>query len=271
MIEIRNLTKYFKKKKVLDNLSIEIPIGITGVLGPNGAGKTTLFRCLIGTEKYSGNIDFQGEKKVGYLPQDFDCYHELTVKEAMDYISALKGDDGAENDRLIEETGLLSEKDKKVKKLSGGMKRRLGIAQAIIGHPKIVLMDEPTAGLDPESRFHIRNLISSIGTDASVVVSSHIASDLDAIADQMLFLDKGRIKYFGSRDKVLSSLEGKVFEVRMNREDYKKTDIPFLSVRWDGEYVTLRVVSADIVPNNGNPAAPNIEDAYYYYVGQRSV
>ena len=270
MIRIHNLSKNYNRRKVLNNINIEIEKGITGLLGPNGAGKTTLFRCIIGTEKYYGDIIIPQKGKVGYLPQDFDCFHELTVSEAMNYIALLKNANILENDLLLEKVELLSEKNKKVKKLSGGMRRRLGIAQSMIGRPKIILMDEPTAGLDPESRLQVRNIISGIGAEVAVMVSSHIASDLDAVADNLVFLNKGSIRHFGTKEQILNEMKGRVCEVTLSRDEYRKNQKAYTSVRWDGDIATLRVVGDNIDFNSCKRVDPILEDAYFYYEGQRS-
>lgn len=271
MIQIENLEKYYQKKKVLHDINLQFEKGITGILGPNGAGKTTLFRCIIGTEKYNGKILVSGKGKIGYLPQDFDCFHELTVSEAMDYLALMKDADLSENEELLERVELLSEKNIKVKKLSGGMKRRLGVAQSMIGKPEMIIMDEPTAGLDPESRLQVRNIISGIGADAAILISSHIASDLDAVADRLVFLKQGKICYTGTKEQVLKRMEGKVHEVTMSREEYRQNTIPHTSVRWNGELATVRLVGDNLKFENDTTVTPVLEDAYFYFEGQRSV
>jgi ABC-2 type transport system ATP-binding protein len=145
--------------------------------------------------------------RIGYLPQDFDCFHELTVSEAMEYLALLKNADKSENPELLRKADLLQEKDTKVKKLSGGMRRRLGVAQAMIGSPELILMDEPTAGLDPKSRLQVRNLILELGRETAVMVSSHIIEDLDAVADRIIFLGDGRIRYDGTKQELMEHMK----------------------------------------------------------------
>jgi ABC-2 type transport system ATP-binding protein len=209
MIRIKGLNKSYRKKQVLHDICLEQSGGVVGLLGPNGAGKTTLFRCIIGTESYQGTIETTGNMRIGYLPQNFDCFHELTVSEAMEYLAMLKNADNSENPELLRKAGLLQEKDTKVKKLSGGMRRRLGVAQAMIGSPELILMDEPTAGLDPKSRLQVRNLILELGRETAVMVSSHIIEDLDAVADRIIMLEDGRIRYDGTKQELMEHMKAR--------------------------------------------------------------
>jgi ABC-2 type transport system ATP-binding protein len=267
MIRITGLNKFYKKKQVLHDICMELDGGVVGVLGPNGAGKTTLFRCMIGTTDYQGKIEKSGNMRIGYLPQNFDCFHELTVSEAMEYLALLKHTDVSENSKLLKQVELLQEKDIKVKKLSGGMKRRLGVAQAMMGCPELVLMDEPTAGLDPESRLQVRNLIAEFGGDTTIMVSSHIAQDLDAVADQIVFLHDGRIRYNGTKQEIMNRMAGRVAEVAMTREEFKKSNFLYTSVRSENEQMVVRLVGEDVPGANLVP--PTLEDAYFYFEGQK--
>ncbi len=211
-IEIRNLNQYYGKKQALHQISLTIKTGMFGLLGRNGAGKTTLMKVLAtllprseGDVSVCGkNILQAGEirKLVGYLPQDFSMYPNMTVYEAMDYLGVLSGIRKADRrqriDELLMRVNLLDDQKKKVKALSGGMKRRLGIAQAILHHPQVLIVDEPTAGLDPEERVRFRNLLCEMAQDRIVILSTHIVGDIEATCEDIAVLDAGSMIYRGT-------------------------------------------------------------------------
>ena len=267
MIRIRSLNKFYGKKQVLFDLNLDFPTGITGILGHNGAGKTTLFKCITGTERFQGSIEIPGNKRIGYLPQDFDCFHDLTAEEAMEYLGLLKETPLSKEEygELLKRVELYEERRTKVKKLSGGMRRRLGVAQAMIGRPDIVLMDEPTAGLDPEGRIQVRNMIAGFAKDATIVISSHIASDLEALAESLVFLKEGKVCLAGRKEEILDRMQGKVSEVTMEEEEFlrRKAEISYTSMRLEQGKVRVRLVDDDVPKENA--VLPGVEDAFFYF------
>lgn len=204
------ITKQYRNKIAVDRMSFTLTRGVTGLLGANGAGKTTLMRILCGilvpdsgTVTCDGmNVETEEYRDIlGYLPQEFGCYPEFTGKDFLLYMSAVKGlrksDALNKTKELIEITGLTDASRKKVRTYSGGMKQRLGIAQALLNDPQILIMDEPTAGLDPQERIRFRNLIAEIGKDRIVLLSTHIVSDLEHIADRLMIMREGRLLWQG--------------------------------------------------------------------------
>ncbi len=210
MLTISNLTKGFKNKRVFDDLSLTLDNGIYGFLGPNGAGKTTLIRCICGVYKLkNGVIEANGakvgEKKyidsLGYLPQSFGLFRDMPVDDALNYMAGLKGIDkksaAEEIDRVLKIVNLSDRKYDRIKSLSGGMTRRLGIAQALLGDPKLLIFDEPTAGLDPEERIRFKKIIGGLSKDKTVLISTHICSDIESLCDKVIVIDHGKICYNG--------------------------------------------------------------------------
>ncbi len=219
-LSVDRLSKQYKNKIAVDRVSFSLTEGVTGLLGANGAGKTTLMRMMTGIlAPTSGEIKADGiavqteeyRSLLGYLPQDFGYYPEFTAKEFVRYIAALKGIDKntakRKTDELLELVGLSDVANKKIKTFSGGMKQRVGIAQAIVNDPKILILDEPTAGLDPKERVRFRNLIAEIGKNTIVLFSTHIVSDIDSIASNLLMMRDGQIIYEGAWDKEKGDLE----------------------------------------------------------------
>jgi len=219
-LSVDRLSKQYKNKIAVDRVSFTLSEGVTGLLGANGAGKTTLMRMMTGIlAPTSGEITADGiavqieeyRSLLGYLPQDFGYYPEFTAKEFIQYIAALKGLEKRhakrKTDELLEVVGLSDVANKKIKTFSGGMKQRVGIAQAIVNDPKILILDEPTAGLDPKERVRFRNLIAEIGKNTIVLFSTHIVSDIDSIAKSLLMMRDGQIIYEGAWDKEQGDLE----------------------------------------------------------------
>lgn len=216
MLKIRNLNKKIKNKNIIDKLSLELDSGIYGLLGPNGAGKTTLLRCITGVysvpkkvisidDKYiSGTPEYL--KQIGYLPQTFGLFKDMKVYDMMMYLAGfkIKKESEAKDEVLatLEKVKLADRKNDKVKTLSGGMVRRLGIAQALIGNPKIIIFDEPTASLDPGERVRFKRIISELEKDKIVIISTHIVSDVENLCNKVLVLDKGTILFNGSVDEL---------------------------------------------------------------------
>lgn len=199
MIKIENVSKKFRGHNAIQNFSCELDSGCYGLLGPNGAGKTTLLRCILGLYPVSdGSITLEKEEKIGYLPQRFGMFHELKVKEMMQYFAAAKKvpkkDFDAEIDRVLASVNLAERTEDKVGHLSGGMQRRLGIAQAILGDPDILFLDEPTTGLDPEERSHFKDIIRKLAKeDKIIVISTHFVEEVEAVCDRVLIMKEGRL------------------------------------------------------------------------------
>ena len=232
-IKIEGLNQYYGRKQALKDVNLYIKTGMFGLLGRNGAGKTTLMKVLATLLKKSeGNVSICGipvedareiRRIVGYLPQEFSMYPNMTVYEAMDYLGVLSGMDQKSRKqkipKLLYKVNLQEDQKKKVKALSGGMKRRLGIAQAILHDPKILIVDEPTAGLDPEERVRFRNLLCEIAKDRIVILSTHIVGDIEATCEDIAVLDEGSLIYQGTVAELTSLAEGKVYMAEISRKE----------------------------------------------------
>ena len=227
---INRLSKQYKNKIAADRISITLHKGVYGLLGANGAGKTTLMRIICGILKPdSGTVSFDGidvsqeeyRSVLGYLPQDFGYYPEFTGKDFLLYMAALKGLEKPlakrKADELLNLVSLQNVAKKKIKTYSGGMKQRLGIAQALLNDPKLLILDEPTAGIDPKESVRFRNLIESLGKESIVLLSTHIVSDIEHIADEILMMKEGRLIYSGKWDETKGSLE--TFYLQQLKED----------------------------------------------------
>lgn len=214
------VSKQYQNKIAVDRLCLTLKKGVIGLLGANGAGKTTLMRMICGVlQPTGGTITFDGIEAteemyrdvLGYLPQDFGYYPDFTGKDFLMYMAALKGIEKHTAKRkckeLLEVVNLKEVANKKIKTYSGGMKQRLGIAQAVLNDPKILVLDEPTAGLDPKERVHFRNLIAKLGRESIVILSTHIVSDVEHIADRILMMNKGQLIYDGTLDQIGMDLE----------------------------------------------------------------
>ncbi len=233
MIEVKNLTKSFRKKKVLDNISFALKEGTYGLLGANGAGKTTLLRCLTMIYPEGGKTVLKNGKpiekekeylsKVGYLPQQFGLFKELSVTDAIKLLANFKFSDRriSENeiDRCLKLVNLEEEKNKRVSALSGGMLRRVGIAQAILGEPDIIIFDEPTAGLDPTERLRFKSVISEIKNGKNVIISTHIVEDIEAVCNQVIIMDSGKINGVFTCRELRAIAKEKVYEIAENESD----------------------------------------------------
>lgn len=279
IIQISNLTKYYGKKKVLDDITIEIDSGIFGFLGPNGAGKTTLMRCIVRLLNYEGDILYSGKKisknknlNIGYLPQNFSLFHSLTVKEALEYVSLLKDINGNQEkniERLLEAVHLEKEANKKVKDLSGGMLRRVGIAQALIGHPDLLVIDEPTAGLDPKERIRFRNLLQQLTENVNIIISSHIVEDIEILCNSIAFFNNGSIVLKGETTKLTKTLEGKVGIAKIKPQEINKYEEEYLCsvISTNNGTVELKIIS-DNLPDHAKIIKPQLEDLYFYTIGE---
>ncbi|MBS4534595.1 ATP-binding cassette domain-containing protein [Clostridium sp. D2Q-14] len=268
-LKITNVSKYYGKKKVLDKINIQMEHGIFGLLGPSGAGKTTLIKCIVGLIDYQGFITLEKVRKkdisvyTGYLPQNFSLFKQLTVREALEYISILKKvEDSKEIDRIIKETNLWREQSKKIKNLSEGMLRSLGIAQALLVKPKILIIDEPTLGLE------FRKLLINLSRDMIIIVSSHIVEDLDLITDEIAIMNKGKILRQGNLNDLLYRLKGKVGIKEIKREEFEEYNDLYnvISVKHHHNAIRIRIVG-DNLPEDIQFDSPNLEDLYSYLIG----
>lgn len=280
-IEIKNVDKFYGKKQALHNITLTINQGMFGLLGRNGAGKTTLMKTLATLHrKKSGSITICGvpvenakeiRSMTGYLPQDFSMYPTMTVEESLDYLgilSDMNGDLRKERIRmLLKRVNLTEHKQKKIKALSGGMKRRLGIAQALLHDPKVLIVDEPTAGLDPEERIRFRNLLCEVAEERIVILSTHIVGDIEATCEDIAIMNDGKILWQGTVTELIRNAENKVFTVNVNKKYLTqiRSDYIVTGMLVQSEYTTVRLISEEIPDLQGVTAAvPNLEDAYMY-------
>ena len=262
-IQITSLKKTYGNKTVLDSVTFSIGNGMFGLIGRNGAGKTTLMRILATLSRPSGGqvtfngIPLQDTKKIrsfiGYLPQEFSLYQDMSVFEVMRYLAALSGIPGEvwreRIPKLLKQVNLWDDRTKKAGKLSGGMKRRLGIAQALLDDPQVLIVDEPTAGLDPEERLRFYTLLDEFSSSRTVVVSSHIMSDIESVCENVAVLDAGRLLFAGTVGALAKKAEGKVFELAIPKkeQDAVKRDYYILSSQSHASDVRIRVL-ADRIP-----------------------
>lgn len=284
-IRIEGLEKYYGKKHALKNVTLTIPSGMFGLLGRNGAGKTTLMKVLatlIG--KQGGKVTVCGipveeaariRRITGYLPQEFSMYPNMGVYEAMDYLGALsKMPKKVRKERipvLLEKVNLQEHYWTKIRALSGGMKRRLGIAQAILHDPKVLIVDEPTAGLDPEERVRFRNLLCEIAEDRIVILSTHIVGDIEATCEQIAIMDEGEIYYNGTVMDLLRMTEGKVYTAQISRKELAKMKENYVltSMLTQGNNVMVRFLSEQKPQVEASACEPGVEDAYMYLMQEK--
>ena len=280
-IEIKDLSKNYGKKQALNHISLEIEQGMFGLLGPNGAGKTTLMKVLTTlTKKSSGQVSLCGipveqckkiRQMTGYLPQDFSMYGNMGAYEALDYLAVLSGMDKEKRvekvPEMLEKVNLGDQHKTKVRAMSGGMKRRLGIAQALLNNPKVLIVDEPTAGLDPEERVRFRNLLSEIAEDKIVILSTHIVGDIEATCEDIAIINEGRVIYNGTVDALLQEAEGRVFTMTASKWELPelKRQLSITSMHTQGNKVYIRFI-ADTLMQGAKACEPNIEDAYMLYL-----
>lgn len=284
MLIIKNVTKKYGNNVVLDNISLEFKNGVYGLIAPNGAGKTTLLKLLTtlsfpnsGEILWNGtDIVELGEKYrdiIGFLPQKSGYYRDYSPYQYLKYLSALKGIKSnlveKKVQELLEMVGLKDVANKKMKTFSGGMIQRVGIAQALLNDPKILMFDEPTAGLDPKERVRFRNIISSLSGERIVILSTHIVSDVETIANKIIMIDKSSIICNDTIDNICSELKGKVYEAKMDEDvlDSFEKKYLVLSRRQEGKTVVVRFVNTNISFNNAVEVAPNLEDIFIYKFG----
>jgi len=285
-ITIDNLNKVYPNgNHALKDVSLEINNGMFGLLGPNGAGKSSLMRILVTLmQPSSGIVKMNGydltkdreeiRSMLGYLPQDFRFFSHLKTYEFLDYAARLAGMRDSKTrklavDKMLEEVGLFEARDRQANKLSGGMKRRLGIAQALINDPKIIIVDEPTTGLDPEERIRFRNLLSTISTqDVIIILSTHIVGDISSSCTDMALLNQGGLAFTGSPDELVARAEGKVWLIQATESEYLEINekFPVISNVPNAEGWEIQVVGDSINGYNGKNIDPNLEHAYVYFM-----
>lgn len=280
---IDRVTKQFKNKIAVDRVSLKMEEGIYGLLGANGAGKTTLLRMIAGVIRMDAGEIFLDQHPVsseiyrenlGYLPQDFGYYPNFTAREFLMYLAALKGiskvQAKARTEELLEMVNLKDVGKKKIKTFSGGMKRRLGIAQALLNQPKLLILDEPTAGLDPKERVVFRNMISRLKKGRIILLSTHIVSDVEYIADEILVMKEGKIIHQGSLDEIIRVIEGKVWECKVGRREAEKLmqDYAVINIREEADGVFLRLAGEERPCDQAKETETTLEDLYLYYFSE---
>jgi ABC-type multidrug transport system ATPase subunit len=269
----------------LKDVNLDIPAGMFGLLGPNGAGKSTLMRILVALlEPSSGEVSIYGynllkkrreiRRILGYLPQDFRFFAKYKTHEFLDYAARLSGISGTKQrkhavDTMLESVGLFDVRERYANKLSGGMKRRLGIAQALIHRPKVIVVDEPTSGLDPEERIRFRNLLSEVSeNDVTIILSTHIVGDISSTCRRMALMNRGEISFCGSPEEMLKLAEGKVWRVRVTGGELTHigNSYPVISTIPSGTNWEVQVVADEVAGYEAEPYPPNLEHAYVYYM-----
>ena len=283
-LEMINVTKSYKHKNANENINLVLESGVYGLLGPNGAGKSTLMKQIVTeTNPTSGKILYNGKDIkslddeyraiVGYLPQDFDAYKNFKAKDFLMYMAALKGMDKETSkkrvDELLKLVGLSEVSNKLVSKFSGGMKRRVGIAQALLNNPKVLILDEPTAGLDPQERTRFRNLLSQIGRDTIVILSTHIISDIESVAKETIMIKDGKVLLQGTHREILKDMEGKVYSLDTNDENLVseiQNKYKVVSINRGIENISIRFIS-ETKPSYEKIKLiePKFEDVYMFY------
>lgn len=281
-LEVTGLEKAYKDKKAVQNLTAGFDNGVYGLLGENGAGKTTLIRMLVGILKPTqGQITCDGipirqlgsayRDLLGYLPQDFGYYKDFTTVRFLNYIAALKAvapDTAGERiENILETVGLTEDRNKKLKTFSGGMLRRVGIAQALLNEPEILILDEPTAGLDPKERVRFRNIISALGKNRIVILSTHIVSDVEYIADRIMIMKHGQFVKTGTQAEILTPVAGCVWKCTVTEKTAEELNEAYAvsNLKSCGEQVELRIVANEKPYTDAAAVEPVLEDAYLYY------
>ncbi|MBL4704975.1 MAG: ABC transporter ATP-binding protein [Flavobacteriales bacterium] len=286
MLSINNLTHtYPNGVQALNNVSLEIPKGMFGLLGPNGAGKSTLMRTIATLQQpTSGSINFGNinvltqpdalRQKLGYLPQDFGVYPRGSAYELLDHLAVLKGIINSKQrkqlvESLLVETNLFKDRKKKVANFSGGMRQRFGIAQALIGKPQLIIVDEPTAGLDPEERNRFHNLLAEIGEDIAVILSTHIVEDVADLCTNMAVLAEGQIMSQGKPEKLKAALNGQVWKKVIDKSEIESNKAKYnvISSHRTAGKLNIRVIANTKPADDFELATPNLEDVYFSAVG----
>lgn len=282
-LELVDVEKKYKEKTAVEKTNLCLQHGIYGLLGENGAGKTTLMRMICGIlEPTQGNILCDGMKiqqmggeyrsLLGYLPQDFGYYEDFSAYRFLRYMAALKAlpEDYAKDriDELLETVDLTDVKNKKLKTFSGGMIRRIGIAQALLNNPEILILDEPTSGLDPKERVRFRNIISSLGKNRMIILSTHIVSDVEYIADQIMIMKNGKMIRTGTEEEIAKEVEGCVWKCIVSEKEAVKMNEQYIvsNLKNQGENVELRIVSKEKPAESAERLEVTLEDIYLYCI-----
>ncbi|TYP69624.1 ABC transporter ATP-binding protein [Paenibacillus methanolicus] len=282
MLQLEGVTKRFGRREVLQRTDLSLENGVIGLLGPNGAGKTTLLRLLATVyEPTAGSIRLNGiswsgqteeaRKRLGYLPQHVGLFPALSAQEYLDYVAILRGmasgkERGERIRRVLREVNLEEQATTKIRKFSGGMKQRLGIAQAIIHDPELLLVDEPTAGLDPEERLRFRGLVRRLAERRIVLLSTHIMEDVSMTCDSVCMMKQGRLQYFGALEEVLKLAAGKVWTTRVTADVYRqlegRSDVRIIQASDAGGLQSLRLLAEERPIPDAQPAEPSLEEGY---------
>lgn len=286
---IKNLQKKYKNGvKAIDNISLEISNGMFGLLGPNGAGKSSLMRTIVGLQSADeGQIFFNEinvlekpefiKKHLGFLPQDFGVYPKVSAYDLLNHLAILKGVND-KNDRknqilsLLEKVNLSSHHKKEVSTFSGGMRQRFGVAQALLGNPKIIIVDEPTAGLDPEERNRFNSLLSEIGEDRIVILSTHLVEDVRNLCSNMAIMNQGKVLLQGNPEELIQSLEGKIWKKQIQKEELMsyKNEYQVISSQFTAGKMNIHLLS-DYQPSGFQGVNPTLEDVYFATLNQKSL
>jgi ABC-type multidrug transport system ATPase subunit len=278
-VKISNLVKDYGNFRALDHVSLNIERGMFGLLGPNGAGKTTLMRIITTLLPLtSGQVAVSGRdvmrdpgfvrQHLGYIPQDFGFYKSLNAYELLDYIGAMKGLPRAERQRaiktLLEQVNLTKDAKRRVGGYSGGMKQRLGIAQALLGNPQLIIVDEPTAGLDPEERIRFRNLLTHLSGQRTVLLSTHIVADIEASCSAVAVLNRGKLVFNGTPDQLLRRAQGYVWQLEVELREYEQLESAYKVVasRSVNGYLQVRVVAPENPLQRSTPSEAGLEEGY---------
>lgn len=286
---IKNLQKKYKNGvKAIDNISLEIDNGMFGLLGPNGAGKSSLMRTIVGLQSADeGQIFFNEvnvlenpefiKKQLGFLPQDFGVYPKVSAYDLLNHLAILKGVTDI-NDRkiqilsLLEKVNLSSHRKKEVSTFSGGMRQRFGVAQALLGNPKIIIVDEPTAGLDPEERNRFNSLLSEIGEERIVILSTHLVEDVRNLCSNMAIMNEGKVLLQGNPEELIQSLEGKIWKKQIQKEELMsyKNEYQVISSQFTAGKMNIHLLS-DNKPSGFQEVNPTLEDVYFATLNQKSL
>ena len=289
-LSIQNLSKTYENgTKAIDQLSLEITNGMFGLLGPNGAGKSTLMRTIAALqEPTSGIIEFNGinilenpifiRQNLGYLPQEFGVYPKISAYRLLDHLAVLKGivDKKERHDQilyLLQQTNLLQHKDKAVYSFSGGMRQRFGIAQALLGNPKIIIVDEPTAGLDPEERNRFNNLLSEIGESIIVVLSTHIVEDVRDLCPKMAIISNGKLILEGKPNEAIDSLKDKIWMKAIAKTELKdhQSNFNIISSNLNSGKINIHVFSDERPDSGFELISPDLSDVYFSVLAQNQL
>lgn len=285
-LKINGVTKRYKDKVAVNNFSVTLSNGVYGLLGPNGSGKTTLMRIIADVVKATeGTVYVNGKNKdildeeyrdlLGYLPQDIGFYKTFTAEKFLYYIAALKGIEKKEAkekvDKLLRFVNLEKDRKRKVRGFSGGMRQRLGIAQALLNDPKILILDEPTAGLDPNERIRFKNLIGSISRDKIIILSTHIVSDIEFLANQIIIMKNGQLVDNDEPSKLIDYIRGKVWSLQIEESELSEISYKYkVANTWrDKGSVFVRIVSDAKPPKGAKEEEPNLEDMFLYHFNEK--